>query len=88
MQESTKKLISTAVRNVLKNTDLTEYRIRKIVKGELDDPGSWLHHDHGEDREWCIANYYSNLTSNSVFASFVSRLNARYQINYYSHITK
>lgn len=88
MQEATKKLIRTAVRNVLKNTDLTEYRIRKIVKGELEDPGSWLHPGHGEDREWCIANYYRNLTSNSVFASFTTRLYEKYQINYFNHLNK
>lgn len=88
MQESTKKLIRTSVRNLLKNTDLSDYRIRKIVKAELEDPCGWRHPDHDDDPEWAIRNYYGNLTSNSVLINFVDHMHARYSFHYFNHLNK
>jgi hypothetical protein len=87
MQEETKKLIRTSVRSLLRNTDLSEYRIRKIVASEVDDPASWLY--PGKDTEWCIRNYYGNLhNSQNVLVNFIDRLHARYGIHYWSHLNK
>lgn len=88
MQEATKKLIRTSVRNLLKNTDLSEYCIRKIVKAELEDPCSWGHPDHDDDPECAIRNYYGNLTSNNVLINFVDHMHRRYFFYYFKHTNK
>ena len=80
-----KNIIRTAVKSILANTDLSAYRINKIVKTETENPCSWGAGDN-EDRETCIRRYYENIHVQNVFANFVDHLQLAYGFNYFNHL--
>lgn len=82
MNKKLERIIRMAVKSVLDNTDLSAYRINKIVKAELADPASW---GAESDKETCIRRYYENIHSMNVFINFTNRLHARYGICYEAH---
>lgn len=82
MNKNLEHIIRTAVKSILANTDLSAYRINKIVKAEVADPASW---GPGEDMETCIRRYYENIHGMNVFINFKNRLHARYGICYEGH---
>ena len=91
MQEETKRIIRKAVRNILDNTDLSDYKVRQIIKGELEDPCSWRHplaSDNDPDPDWAIKNYYLSLYRSNVFANWCDHIHARYGIAYSAHLVR
>ena len=85
-QTSIKETIASAVRGILSNTDLSNYRIEKVVKAEQEDQASWGAGKPGEPREESVARYYRNIKSQSVLMNFLDRLQAKHGINYTSHL--
>lgn len=83
MNKNLERIIRTAVKSILVNTDLSAYRINKIVKAEVSDPASWG--KIGEDTETCIRRYYENIHGMNVFINFKNRIHARYGICYEAH---
>ena len=82
MNKNLERIIRTAVKSILANTDLSAYRISKIAKSEVADPASW---GPLGDLETCIRRYYENIHSMNVFINFKNRLHARYGICYECH---
>lgn len=88
MNKNLERTIRKAVKSILANTDLSAYRINKIVKAEVADPASWGPSSSwgGEgDSETCIRRYYENIHGMNVFINFTNRLHARYGICYEAH---
>ena len=85
-QTSINETIASAVRGILANTDLSNYRIEKVVKAEQADPASWGTGKPGEPREESVARYYKNIKSQSVLVNFLDRLQAKHGINYTNHL--
>lgn len=89
MQDSTRELIRKSVHEFCKNTDLSAYRVRKIVEAELAEPCSWYHPDHRDDpdEDWPIKNYYGNLhRSQHVLINFIEHVHERYGIYTPKHV--
>lgn len=86
MLKETEKLIRQSVRNLLSNTDLSDYRIRKIVKAEIEDPCTWScpNGEWYEDKP--IIAYYGNLHNMCVFNNFVDHMHAHYGFYYFNHL--
>lgn len=82
MNKNLERTIRTAVKSILANTDLSAYRINKIVKAEVSDPASW---GVEGDSETCIRRYYENIHRMNVFINFTNHLHARYGICYEAH---
>lgn len=82
MNKNLERIIRTAVKSILANTDLSAYRINKIVKAEVSDPASW---GVEGDSETCIRRYYENIHRMNVFINFTNHLHARYGICYEAH---
>lgn len=84
LTKETTKLIRESVKSILANTDLSNYRINKIVRAHIDSPLSWYHPDVKD----CVRNYYENIRSQNVFINFTNDLLARFGICYEKHIKR
>ena len=84
--KSLETLIRTAVKSVLAYTDLSNYKINKIAKAEVESPRSWGIPGEVEITENSIRRYYENIHSSNVFQNFVDHLLNAYSISYYNHI--
>lgn len=85
LTNETKRIIRKAIRERLQ--DCTEYMIRKVIKGELEDPASWWNpaDDNEQDPQIAgIERYYRNINSpayaTNIYMSFKDRMANKYGI--------
>lgn len=78
--------IRNAVKSILNNTDLSAYRINKVVKAEIANPQSWGVPGESTVTEKSILRYYENIHNSSVLPAFINHLSSAYGINYYKHV--
>lgn len=89
MLKETERLIRLSVRNLLSNTDLSEYKIRKIVKAEIENPRRWSSPDDEDCHEdMGIIAYYGHLRDQYVFLNFVDHMHAHYGFYYFKHLKR
>lgn len=73
-------IIRTAVKSILANRGLSNYRIDKIAKAEIESPRSWGVPGESSVTEASVRRYYENIHTNSVFINFAGHLQRTYGI--------
>lgn len=81
LSAETIKTIKKSIREFFKNYELTQYRINKIVKHEVENPRGWGTFPEGDNSaDACALRYYENLKSSNIYLNWVDNVQARYGI--------
>lgn len=72
LSTETIKTIKKNIRKFFKNYELSQYRINKIVKNEIENPRGWGTFPEGDNSaDACALRYYENLKSSNVYLNWV-----------------
>lgn len=90
LSAETIKTIKKSIREFFKHYELTQYRVNKIVKNEVEHPCLWATFPDGDNSDdACALRYYENLNSSNIYLNWIDNVQSRYGIwlpNYHKEV--